>query len=101
MTITFTIIPNYEQDVLKLLHQLIHHASTNPHILEAHIYRSQKEPYNFFAYLQFTDQAALDAHEGNAYYGEYVMTNLYGMLAKDSPTIETYKSLFQHTRHEK
>jgi hypothetical protein len=39
--------------------------------------------------LVFTDLAAVDAHQGSAYYGEYVMTDLYGMLESDGPTIET------------
>jgi len=46
-------------------------------------------------YLQFTDQAVAEPYKGSAYYGEYVMTNLYGMLESDSPTIEMYDPLFE------
>ena len=96
MTVTFTIVPDHEQAVMKLLRKLVHHARTDPNILLTQAYRSRKVPYHFFACLQFADQAAADAHEGSAYYGEYVMTNLYGMLESDSLTIQIYELLFEN-----
>jgi quinol monooxygenase YgiN len=80
---------------MKLLRKLAHYARTEPGILAGEFYCSQTEPRRFFTYLQFTDQAALDAYRGTGYYGEYVMTNLYGILEGDGPTIETYEPLFK------
>ena len=93
MTVTFTILPRYEQAVIELMQQLLHHAQNEQGVLLAHIYRSQREPYYFFACIQFTSQAAVDAHTGSAYYGEYMMTKLYGMLESDGPTIEIYEPI--------
>jgi quinol monooxygenase YgiN len=95
MTVTFTIVPDHEQAVIKLLRKLVHHAQTDPNILQVQVYHSRKEPYHFFACLQFADQGAAVAHEGSAYYGEYVMTNLYGMLESDSLAIEIYEPVFE------
>jgi quinol monooxygenase YgiN len=94
MPVTFTIAPGYEQATLKLLRKLSHYARTEPGILEGKCYRSHTEPRRLFAYLQFTDQVTLDAHRGSGDYGEYVMSNLSGMLKKDGLTIETYEPLF-------
>lgn len=98
MTVTFTIIPDHEQAVMKLLRKLVHHARTDLNILLAQVYRSRNEPYHFFAYLQFADQAAADAHESSTYYGKYVMTNLYGMLESDSLTMKIYEPLFENVQ---
>ena len=93
MTVTFTILPQHEQAVIELMQQLLHHAQNEQGVLLAQIYRSQREPYHFFACIQFVSREAADAHTGSAYYGEYMMTKLYGMLESDGPTIELYKSI--------
>ena len=93
MIVTFTIQPQHEQAVIELMKQLLYHAQNEQGVLLAHIYRSQREPYYFFACIQFTSQAAADAHTGSAYYGEYMMTKLYSMLENDGPTIEIYESI--------
>ncbi|GHO86957.1 putative quinol monooxygenase [Dictyobacter formicarum] len=99
MTMIFRIIPGNEDEAMKLMDQLVRHTRTDPNILLADVYRSQNKSRKFFAYLQFTDQAALDSHRGSAYYGEYVLTSLYGMLETSSLTVETYKPLFHHEHH--
>lgn len=101
MTVTFTIVPDHEQAVMKLLKKLVHHAQTDPNILLAQAYRSRNEPYHFFASLQFVDQMAAEAHKGSAYYGEYVMTNLYGMVSSESLTIKIYEPLFENVQRRK
>jgi quinol monooxygenase YgiN len=95
MTVTFTIAEGHEQAAMKLLRKLVQHARKEPGVLVSQAYRSRREPRRYFVYLQFTDLAAADTHRGGAYYGEYVLTNLYGMLESDGPTIETYEPLFE------
>jgi quinol monooxygenase YgiN len=95
MTATFTIAEGHEQAAMKLLRKLVQHARKEPGVLVSQAYRSQRDSRRFFVYLQFTYQAASDAHRGSAYYGEYVMTDLYGMLESNSPVIEIYDPLFE------
>ncbi len=99
MTATFAIAGGHEQAAMKLLRQLVQDARKEPGVLECQAYRSQKEPRRFFVYLRFTDQAAADGHRGHAFYGEYVMTDLYDMLESDNLVIERYDPLFEEETH--
>ncbi len=95
VTFTFTITVGHEQEAMKLMEKMAAHMRNEPGILSHQLYQSQKEPRNFFVYIQFTDQTAFDTDRGTDYYGTYVMTNLYGMLEADSVKIDIYKPLFE------
>jgi quinol monooxygenase YgiN len=97
MTVTFTVQPEHMQAAMKLLRDLVKHGQTEPGMVHIQVYRSQREPRHFFASLQFDDEGEVNAHQSSAYYGEFVMTNLYGMLEGDGLTIETYSPLFKQT----
>ena len=96
MTVTFTIAAGREREALKLLRNVMHHARTEPGVLEIQAFRSRKEVRRIFVYLRFTDEAAVDTHRDAGYYGKFVMTDLYNLVEDDnSPDVETYEPLFK------
>ena len=64
VTFTFTITASHEQDAMKLMEQMATHMRNEQGVLSSQLYQSQKEPRNFLAYTQFTDQAAFDTNRG-------------------------------------
>ena len=92
-TTTFLAVPGFEKEIMAILREHVKQSKKEQGLIASQAYRSETEPRRFFVYYVFTDNAAIDVHRATKFYGEYILTSLYGMFDTESLLMDRYKPI--------